>query len=255
LTNCCEDLNRRLPNIHARIWPARFVDRDVSEEDTDYQGYYLIGLDGQKINKDDERAALGSLQSALHRFESQIRGDEKYFDDKYCWMSASLVKQADVESMRLDGREWGEHKIGDDEEDDEEEEEEEEEDPDEADDLSDGGAGTNRPSARRRRKQAVDMPVRPAYEGKFRPAADVMNRLRWDPEMDGGDFLVGYEDRFLGAKERALDLWKTEQTDEEFIPQHRILYFKRKSDDVVVWDRAGRRDDVFGSGVSSNNQT
>jgi uncharacterized protein (UPF0248 family) len=69
--------------------------------------------------------------------------------------------------------------------------------------------------------------------------------------MDSGDYIVGYDDRFLGAKERALDLWKSEQTDEEFIPQHRILYFKRKSTGVVVWDRHTRKDEVFGSGERS----
>jgi hypothetical protein len=52
----------------------------------------------------------------------------------------------------------------------------------------------------------------------------------------------------LGTREAALDRWKTEQTDEEFIPQHRILYFRRK-DGVVVWDRDTRRDEIFGSGA------
>lgn len=69
-----------------------------------------------------------------------------------------------------------------------------------------------------------------------------------DPSLDSGDFIVGYEDRFAGAMEKALDTWKSEQTDEEFIPQHRILYFKRKSDQTVVWERRTRIDLLFGSG-------
>ena len=84
---------------------------------------------------------------------------------------------------------------------------------------------------------------------KLRTAADVMNRLRWDPGLDSGDYVVGYEDRFVGAQEKALDAWRTEQTDEEFIPQHRILYFKRKTDGVLVWEKRTRKDDVFGSGI------
>ena len=44
--------------------------------------------------------------------------------------------------------------------------------------------------------------------------------------------------------------WKGgDVTDEEFIPQHRILYFRRASDGVRVWDRKRRLDVVFGSGV------
>ncbi|KAI1503083.1 hypothetical protein F5X99DRAFT_376760 [Biscogniauxia marginata] len=250
------DLNRRLPSIHARIWPARFVDVDASDEDTDYQGYYLIGLDkweapdGQPMTKDDTKVTLGSLQTALQKFEDQIRGDEKYFDAKSSWMNVSLVKQSELGALRLDGREWGEYTIGDDESDDEEEEEEEVLASDEADDS---GADVPTPAKSRSKKHAVaaSLPTRPVYEGKFRSSADVINRLRWDPGMDSSDYIVGYEDRFLGAKERALDLWKTEQTDEEFIPQHRILYFKRKSDGVVVWDRKERRDVIFGSGIGS----
>jgi hypothetical protein len=47
-----------------------------------------------------------------------------------------------------------------------------------------------------------------------------------------------YDDRFVGAKETELGKWKSEQTDEEFIPMHQI-----------VWDRRGKVDLVFGSGI------
>ncbi|KAI9745371.1 MAG: hypothetical protein M4579_007653, partial [Chaenotheca gracillima] len=77
---------------------------------------------------------------------------------------------------------------------------------------------------------------------KLRPATDVLNRIRWDPAMDSDDFVVGYEDRFVGAIEIPLELWTSEQTDEEFIPQHRILYFRRRSDGVRVWDRKSKTD-------------
>lgn len=40
-------------------------------------------------------------------------------------------------------------------------------------------------------------------------------------------------------------------TDEEWIPQHRIMYFRKKGDEEGrrVWDRATRLDRLFGSGV------
>ncbi|KAK8128189.1 endonuclease/Exonuclease/phosphatase [Apiospora sp. TS-2023a] len=243
------DLGRRIPNIHVRMWPARFVRSESSDEETDYQGCYLIGLDqlgtsegAAKMSKEDLKIAFGGLQTALQNFEGRIRGDEAFFDAKTSWMSASVAKQSELGDLKLDSREWGEYTIGDDDSD----EEEEEEDLDDEDDYAEEG----RPKARSKKKVVQDeVPSRPAYEGKFRPSADVISRLRWDPNLDSGDFIVGYEDRFLGAKERALDLWKSEQTDEEFIPQHRVLYFKRKSDGVVVWDRKARKDMLFGSGV------
>ena len=41
-------------------------------------------------------------------------------------------------------------------------------------------------------------------------------------------------------------------TDEEWIPQHRIMYFRKKGDEEGrrIWDRATRLDRLFGSGVT-----
>ncbi|KAK6085888.1 Nuclear poly(A) polymerase 1 [Seiridium cupressi] len=243
------DIGRRLPNIHARIWPARFVVEGPSDNENDYQGCYLIGLDlwetpeGQTMSKDGLKMAHGSLLTAIQKFEDQIRGDEKYFDAKSSWMSASIVKQSELGKLKLDHREWGEHTIGEDEPEDNEEDEEV------TARESDGEAIPA--TAKKLKKKEKELPVIPAYTGKFRSSGDVISRIRWDPAMDSGDYLVGYEDRFLGIKERALDQWKAEQTDEEFIPQHRIMYFKRISDGIMVWDRTSRRDMIFGSGVQS----
>ena len=44
--------------------------------------------------------------------------------------------------------------------------------------------------------------------------------------------------------------WMREVTDEDFIPLHRIKYFKRTSDGEIMWDRDFRIDKVFGSGLS-----
>lgn len=49
--------------------------------------------------------------------------------------------------------------------------------------------------------------------------------------------------------------WKggvADVTDEEWIPQHRIMYFRKKGDEEgeKVWDRATRLDRLFGSGVA-----
>lgn len=213
----------------------------------------MVGLDrldgtaGQAVARDEIKIMMGTLRTVLEKFEGQIRGDEKYFDPKSCWMSASLVKQSELGDLRLDVREWGEHTPGDDESDDEEEEEEEPEDSGES--LGSDAEGRSKP--KKHSAPNHTLPRRPAYTGKFRSSADVISRLRWDPEMDSGDYVVGYEDRFLGIRERPLDQWKSEQTDEEFIPQHRIEYFKRRSDGVIVWNRKERKDEIFGSGVSS----
>lgn len=84
--------------------------------------------------------------------------------------------------------------------------------------------------------------------GSLRPALDVLSRIRHDHTFQEEDFIVGYSDRHTDVKELPVTLWKGDVTDEEFIPQHRILYFRRKLDGVKVWDRAERLDMIFGSG-------
>lgn len=249
------DLNRRAPNLHARFWPARWVEKidsatSANDESGDYQGFYLIGLDKLKddMTAEDERIMYGTLISTLDRFEEQIRGDKQYFDAQSSWMSASVVKAAEVKSLEIDSREWGEYALGDDESDDEDAEE-----AAHPHTLGDEYEEEYYTPKKKVKKHATNQPrsaVVPKAEGagKLRAAADVLNRLRWDPSLDSGDYVVGYEDRFLGAMEKGLDAWKVEQTHEEFIPQHRILYFKRKSDGVVVWERRTRKDLLFGSG-------
>jgi MJ1316 RNA cyclic group end recognition domain len=61
---------------------------------------------------------------------------------------------------------------------------------------------------------------------------------------------VGYLERFEGIKEMPMTMWVAESSDEDFIPKHRIKYFKRTSDGEVVWDREERIDKLFGSGLT-----
>ena len=65
---------------------------------------------------------------------------------------------------------------------------------------------------------------------------------------------MGYLERFEGLKETPASNWITESTDEEWIPQHRIRYFKRineNGESEVVWDRDQRIDKIFNSGGSN----
>jgi len=80
-------------------------------------------------------------------------------------------------------------------------------------------------------------------------AIDVLSRLQWDPVYRSEDFVIGYLERFEGIKEMPLDLWLKESTEEDFIPQHRIKYFKKTLSEEVVWSRDDRIDKVFGSGL------
>jgi uncharacterized protein (UPF0248 family) len=85
--------------------------------------------------------------------------------------------------------------------------------------------------------------------GKLRPSHEVYNRLVWDQRYSPEEYVVGYEDRFKGVREMPLTSWKRELSDEEFIPFHRVVYFREKGvDGKIVWDRRTRVDLIFGSG-------
>ncbi|KAK3398576.1 2'-5' RNA ligase superfamily-domain-containing protein [Sordaria brevicollis] len=252
------DLHRRAPGVYVRMWPARFVEGGAAvssktEEGTeagprDYQASYLLGLDADaNTSKEDLKLALGSIQTTLQRFEEAIRSDEKYFDASNSWMSAGIFKRSELGNLVLDtNNDWvGEYTPGEDESDTDAEDDDEE---DLLEDLSLEEATPRKKKGKNKKPTDEPRQIRQEPGPKLRSAADVMNRLRWDSAIDSSDYLVGYEDRFLGVKERALDMWKTEQTDEEFIPQHRIVFFKRRSDGQVVWDRKTKKDEVFGSG-------
>lgn len=178
-----------------------------------------------------------SLDTCIGVFEAQASRDAKYFDPKSSWINATITPQNELGELRLDDRDWGKYMV-------------EAEDEDIGD--SEFWASMEADEAREPpKKKETRLSHKPTYEGKLRSAGDVLNRLRWDQAMDSSDYIIGYEDRFSGAMERSVDSWKSDTTHEEFIPEHRILYFKRKSDGTIVWDREERRDEIFGSGASS----
>ncbi|KAL2177246.1 2'-5' RNA ligase superfamily-domain-containing protein [Thermothelomyces heterothallicus CBS 202.75] len=261
------DLHRRSPRLHVRMWPARFVERDSNggrdaaaatmtgeEKDgdadaRDFRGCYLIGLDkgSPDMAKEDLKVALGALETVLDRFEAQMMGDEKYYDARSCWLSASVVNRDELGELELDSREWGEYTPGEEEADEEEEEGEQDATPGPDFGHEELAKKEKKKKGSASKKQIAAVDLRADKTKKFRPAIDALNRIRWDPQLDSSDYVVGYEDRFSGTQEKELSSWKSEQTDEEFIPQHRILYFRRKSDGRVVWDRRTRLDELFGN--------
>ena len=117
-----------------------------------------------------------------------------------------------------------------------------------------------RSRARRARKgaqQSRDQHSKPS----LRPAKDIVSRIRHDPALEESDFIVGYHDRHEPeVMEMDVSAWKGggDFTDEEWIPQHRIVYFRRKGDEPGrrIWDREKRLDRLFGSGIAdgSNEQ-
>ncbi|EHK26701.1 uncharacterized protein TRIVIDRAFT_59177 [Trichoderma virens Gv29-8] len=247
------DISRKTLGLVPRIWPARFIDEDqtsgTSDENSELSACYLIGLKWVDSIADksatSQAAAEGNIRVILQEFESRVQKSDKYYDSENCWMSASIMRRSSLGPVRLAPGQLYEYDGTDtDLDDDGESDLEEGNEPESAAYVSKKDSRSLKTGA----SKSTSESSKPAGAGKLRSAVDAMNRIRWDSGMDSSDYLVGYEDRFLGAQEKALDNWRTEQTDEEFIPQHRILYFRRKSDGAIVWDRRTRVDTIFGSG-------
>ncbi|CAK84555.1 unnamed protein product (macronuclear) [Paramecium tetraurelia] len=70
---------------------------------------------------------------------------------------------------------------------------------------------------------------------KFKPTLQVIDRILWDTKFNKEDFIVGYEDRFLGIMEVPFTDFIISQ-----VKSHRVQYFKQKG--KIVWDRPRRLD-------------
>ncbi|CAI7645702.1 unnamed protein product [Penicillium crustosum] len=106
-------------------------------------------------------------------------------------------------------------------------------------------------SPRKRDQRSVSPEYDPkAGENRLRPAGDIINRITWDSAFERGNYIIGFVDRFEGQLEITMGSWKKETTDEEFIPQHRVLYI-RHTNGEIVWDRRRRIDKIFLSGNSA----
>ena len=76
-----------------------------------------------------------------------------------------------------------------------------------------------------------------------------MSRLRHDPSFNIDEYKVGYEDRHTDViQEKPVAAWVRETTDDLFIPEHRIRWFKRcpvNGGEVLVWDKVLKIDRIF----------
>ena len=82
-------------------------------------------------------------------------------------------------------------------------------------------------------------------QGKLRPASDVLHRLRWVPDLNAKNYAMVYLDRFTGYHELPISAWKSDISDDEFIPLHRIISFRHLETGEIVWSREFRIDKIF----------
>ena len=311
------ELNAKIPNMHARIWPGRFINIDEPCANDELSAFYLIGLantssnsrsspgegfqEVQAVNEQKKRA-YNKFMDILRSFEEYLQQEEKKYEVTESYISVTRVSRQSLgEGARIDRQVWWDEDYaepgattegrynhnGEDDEDSLGEEDSTSEDEEgerirnlEAarvmNDYQSAVNTDNNPTQEskrtgrsqkkrdRRNNQATDeMDVsqpRKEYikKAKLRPAHDIINRIKWDSDMRINDYLIGYEDRFLGVLQMNLEKWvghRRDETDEEWMPMHRVVWITRASDGEVVWHKEKRIDTIFGSGDSSTQES
>ncbi|KAK6514540.1 hypothetical protein TWF281_004738 [Arthrobotrys megalospora] len=267
------ELGRQTPGIDARIWPGRFhevkpqLEASEGEEATELRGFYLVSLtpslQASSMTKEEKRNGEAAFAAVLRNFETAVTKHKEKYDPATSWISVNCVKPEEfvtesgntVEldlTMVWDGGEADENGDGIP---DDEDSDEDEEDAEIAEVLLDGEPDDEQDdffgSLRKGSKKKNNSPPPPQKSGptpKLRPSHEVFNRLKWDSKYDASAYVIGYEDRFRGVLEIGVDKWKTEMSDEEFVPMHRVVYFKDRKTGELLWDREKRIDKLFGSG-------
>jgi len=113
--------------------------------------------------------------------------------------------------------------------------------------ITEPDTGASRSPASKSPRKSKEIVIKDVKGKKLRTAANVLSRIRYDRGYNIDECVVGYRDRHTRKiEEKQVAEWKDDITHEEFIPEHRIEYFKRRGG--VVWDRKLKIDWVFRSG-------
>ncbi|KIJ56739.1 hypothetical protein M422DRAFT_238346 [Sphaerobolus stellatus SS14] len=234
-----------IPSSVARLWPARLADATNPGDSTNgLQSFYLIGFKAPSHSTLDNK-----LQTTLWSFEDQLRRDERFYDATEMFVSVTLVEHSQLPAKIVAPPEWldgGIDPLEDGSSDSEPER------FDEHDDLDSSPSTLTKLRKKSKNKKLKEPPTSSIPSPKLRISADIYNRILWDREFNTDDYLIGYEDRFTGLMEMPLTSWKRDTQHEEFVPFHRVMHFRRKTDGVLVWDRRKKIDLIFGSGVQSS---
>jgi uncharacterized protein (UPF0248 family) len=223
-----------------RIWPQRLVRRHSDSEDRIYEGCFVLGLDV-------EQSTLSTAADVAERWKLRVQEDDltvvgQCFVDVIISQGKSNIEKQDLKPCT---RTWPRSIV-------------------KADERS-KGSQTQKLSKREKREMMKGRKDNETMEvaaeatktaRKLRPASDVLNRLRHSRDYDIDEFVVGYKDRHSSMPmEKPAVHWAKDTTDEEFIPEHRIEYFKRYrpgGKEEVLWDKCSRLDKIFQNSGSGN---
>ncbi|KAH9222870.1 hypothetical protein DL95DRAFT_380634 [Leptodontidium sp. 2 PMI_412] len=214
------------------VWPGRLIEMSTeSRKANDW--VYVMGIKYPKTDLETKQ----SLENMVNAWTRELTSRED-FDDSSCFVSANLLDSSEMggtffhstESFRrqpIPGPKRNEVPVND----------------------SDANKSP------KKKKQKVEHSSN-GPSTSLRTASDVLSRLKYDPDtFDIDDFRIGYEDRVEGRiKEKPAANWELDTQHDDFIPEHRIEYFKKCPQNggspEIMWDKGKRIDKIFNSGNS-----
>ncbi|KUJ20962.1 uncharacterized protein LY89DRAFT_420808 [Mollisia scopiformis] len=219
-------------NVH--LWHYRLTSVDLystamsTTSDDTYEGYYIIGF-----------KAVGTWRRPLVdditlKWQAQMHTKimEKQSDGCHRSVTTRVMTEQEMDDivLRKCPRTWPYNAV---------------EPPDNSGQEADTSV-----SHSARKAQAVLQNKNHDESASLRPAEDVINRLKYDrANFKVDEWAIGYVDRHMQAmQEKPVRDWATDVTDEAFIPQHRIEYFKvypKDSPPVIMWEKASKKDLIF----------
>lgn len=75
---------------------------------------------------------------------------------------------------------------------------------------------------------------------RMKTSEECINWIRHDSRFNSEEFIISYEDRFVGLMEVPVSKFTSDTSSDVFIPQHRIWLIKQNG--RIVWDRKNRMD-------------
>lgn len=222
-----------------RMWPQRLA-RPASAKDTVYEGYYMIGISSTQGTRED----IETARTLGEKLEQQVMEDRLTPQFSCSIQVLCEEKPQVIEGQRDDLRpcttKWPRKTLT----------------GDETSNTRQKRDGIMPEKHKKKaEKSAVDDLAGPAGHEKaerFRTAAEVYNRLKFDDAYDIDEFVLGYIDRHNDKiLEKEAVNWVRETTAEEFIPEHRIEYFRRTNvggsqvGEDFYWHKSRRLDRIF----------
>ena len=245
-------LGKRLVKHYSDIvfhaWPRPFAYSKLpgsqqvesqSNRDTD-ELVYCIGMSYSQEEGQDGQPSLPDTQTASLWFSKELNPLLEADHDSL-YTNVEVVQDAETSGLFPSMKQWGPIS-----------EASRQDDSDDSDQESDSKVST--PRKARSGSSALVTKIKDvnssAVTRPLRPALDVLHRIQYDSSLDASDYVVGYLDRHrTELQEMPVEWWVSKDaTSEEFIPQSRIRFFKRISDNTIVWDREARKDLIFWSG-------